>query len=383
MRQVGIAITLEAGGIGIRHGIGRFARLHGPWRLHHVPSAAAFASNRCRLDGLITRIDGTPPRGFAPRDIPTVDLSSAEPKPAHARVLPDDEGAGRMAADHLVGLGLRHFITFVGFAHEGWQRRAASFVDRIRNVAGATCTPMAAPLALNNVPADDDVARYASQFASQPRPFGAYAVSDLHATHVLDAARMAGLRVPDDVAVIGTDNAPEVCELTDPPLSSVELNFPAIGFEAAELLSALMESRLESSRAPADQGPTIVVPAERVVARVSTDVLASDDADVVTAARFIRARATTGIDVASVLNVVPVSRRSLERRFRQIIGRTLHDEIQHVRLTHAKRLLVESDLSVMEVARASGFTSQSYFGRAFSRDEGVAPSEFRRQRGLT
>ena len=163
-----------------------------------------------------------------------------------------------------------------------------------------------------------------------------------------------------------------MCDLSDPPLTSVDLNAERIGYEAARLLASLMAG----AAAPAENQ---VVPIGGLVARSSTDVLAIDDADVVSAARHIRKHAIEGIGVDDVLAEVPLSRRMLERRFRRALGRSIHQEIQLVRLTHAKGLLTQTDLSVLQVAHACGFTSQSYFGRAFAKETGLTPLAYRRE----
>jgi LacI family transcriptional regulator len=376
VKQVGISVDLETGGIGIRRGIGRFSRHRGPWQFLMLPGGFGLTQlKQLKLDGVIARMWSESQARLQDLHIPLVDVSNATLRSPFGKVILDNAGAGRRAAEHLLGLGLRYFLAIDSYAHEGFELRASTFRERVLACPGCTCASVRSFRHPHSTPDSREVAYYADAMKAQPRPLGVYAVNDIQATSMLEAARRADLSVPDEVAVIGTDNAPEVCDLTDPPLSSVEMNFDRVGYEAAKLLACLMEDR------SAGQPQTIIVPPGEVVTRVSTDVLAIDDPDIVAAARYIRTHATDGIDVSSVLDVIAISRRRLERRFLEVIGRGVHDEIQRVRIAHSKRLLVETDLSMLEIALASGFTSQSYFGRAFRRAEGVTPTNYRKKVG--
>ena len=193
---------------------------------------------------------------------------------------------------------------------------------------------------------------------------------------VLDAALLAGLAVPDEMAVVGVDNDEILCELCDPPLSSVALNAEPGGYAAAELLDGLMSGRIQKPR-------NILVEAVGVVARRSTEVLAIEDRKVAQALQFIRKHEGEAIRVGDVLHAVPISRRSLEMRFRQALHRTIHEEILRARLRHARRLLRESDITLDELAERAGFGSASHLSAVFSRQMGLPPARYRKRlRGL-
>jgi LacI family transcriptional regulator len=200
---------------------------------------------------------------------------------------------------------------------------------------------------------------------------------DIRARHVLDACRRVGLAVPDQVAVVGVDNDEFLCNLTDPPLSSVAPDTRRTGYEAAALLDRLMSGR-EKSR-----GQSTFVQPLGVVARRSTDVLALADPDVSAAVRFIREHACDGIAVKDVLDEVPLSRRVLEGRFRKLFGRTPHDEIARVRFERVRRLLRETSLPLAEVAQRSGFRNAEYLATAFRREFAMSPNDYRRTAGVT
>src|SRR5262249_18051437 len=181
-----------------------------------------------------------------------------------------------------------------------------------------------------------------------PKPVGVLASHDDQGQQLLDACQRAGVRVPDEVAVLGVDNDEFLCHLAQPPLSSIALNTEHIGHEAAALLDRLMRGR-KAPRKP------LLIPPLGVVSRQSTDILAVDDAEVSAALRLIRQRPRHGLTVAEVLREVPLSRSLLERRMRQAIGRTPKVEILRLQLDWVRELLAETTLSLDQIAQRAGY----------------------------
>jgi LacI family transcriptional regulator len=202
-------------------------------------------------------------------------------------------------------------------------------------------------------------------------PLGLMACNDDRGRQVLEACREARLRVPEQIAVVGVDNDELLCELSDPPLSSVVLNAERGGYAAAALLDRMMRGRVRRPR-------RLVVEPLHVVTRRSSDIIALEDAEVASALALIRQQATAPMQIDEVVEHVQISRRSLEMRFRQHVGRTIHDEIERMRLERAKRLLLESDLPIPRVASSAGFNSASYFVQVFCRQVGQTPARYRR-----
>src|SRR6185503_20204950 len=182
-----------------------------------------------------------------------------------------------------------------------------------------------------------------------------------------------GLTVPDEVAVVGVDNDEQLCELSDPPLSSVILDSRRAGYKAAALLDELMSG---APSVPRDH----FIPPLGVAARRSSDAFAVDDPDVAAALRYIRDHACEGIGVAEVLDAIPLSRRVMEYRFKKAIGRSPHEEIDRVRLNRVKDLLRDTDLSLYQIALRVGLHPE-YLSAWFKRSAGVGPSDYRRECG--
>jgi len=138
-----------------------------------------------------------------------------------------------------------------------------------------------------------------------------------------------------------------------------------IAADTIEILAAILATAGSTS-------PELVAKGPREVATVA-DRLVADTL------RLIWDQSQRDLTVADLERQLPVTRRSLERRFREALGHTIHEEITRCRLERARRLLVKTDLSVKEVAAAAGFPSPDNMGRVFRRLEGTSPQAYRRQ----
>jgi LacI family transcriptional regulator len=206
---------------------------------------------------------------------------------------------------------------------------------------------------------------------SLPKPVGIMACNDDRGQHVTEVCKTAGLKVPDEVAVIGVDNDELVCDLTEPPLSSLALNVEKGGYEAAELLDHLMSGKKITT-------DSIIVEPTQVVGRQSTDVLAIEDRLVSEALQFIRNNAKRTIQVADVVAVARVSRRSLEQRFRKILGRSINHEIRRVRVEQVARILIETNKSIGQIALDLGYPGVDHIARYFRAEKGISPAAYRK-----
>jgi LacI family transcriptional regulator len=180
--------------------------------------------------------------------------------------------------------------------------------------------------------------------------------------------------VPEQIGVLGVDDDHLLCEFSSPPLSSVIPDTQRTGWQAAEMLSRLMRGEKVAPELH-------LVSPVGICARQSTDVTAVEDVHVARAAQFIREHACGGIGVSDVAAAVPLARRSLEKRFRALLGRTLREEITRVQMQRVKDLLVGTDLPLAQIAERAGFRYVEYLTVAFKRECGVPPSVFREERG--
>jgi LacI family transcriptional regulator len=284
----------------------------------------------------------------------------------------DNEAIGRLAAEHLLDCGftrLACYGTRRSRLHQWSEQRIRAFQERARR-ADVPCPVFRSPSASphNWLKLQTQLSEW---LIGLDKPVGLLACTDLRARHVLQVCGTIGARVPDEAAVVGVDNDEMLCELTTPPLTSIEQGSRRIGCEAAALLDRLMTGR-------AAPRLRYVIPPEGLMARQSTNVVACPDPDLAAAIRFVRDHACDPIKVSDVLDSAQVSRSTLERKFQAALGRTVHAEIQRVQIERARRLLVETNLLVKQVAQRSGFRYVQYMTSVFRRHSGQSPAEYRK-----
>jgi LacI family transcriptional regulator len=376
--------TARAYGRGVLQGIVRYARLHGPWAFYVTPGDLQQVLPRMEDwggGGIIGRIENRetaeavlaaglpmvaiiPDRQVLPHDRRAESLSELDA---------DSHGAGRMAADHLLEHGLRQFAFVGAFDSPLWSvRRQEGFCQRLAEV-GFTCSVYPLPDRPSDRQWGLEQGALGRWIRGLPKPVGLLACNDDRGREALVACRGAEVQVPEDVAVIGVDNDELLCELSDPQLSSVAFDTQKAGYMAAALLDGLMSGRIHEPQ-------YIVTEPIRVVARRSTDILALDDRTVATALRFIHDHPRRPLSVGDVVRQVPLSRRALEVRFRRVVGRTIHEEIQRVRLEYVRRLIRETDLPLKRIAQQCAFGNAGQLTRAFFNAFHVLPSHYRAQR---
>jgi LacI family transcriptional regulator len=197
--------------------------------------------------------------------------------------------------------------------------------------------------------------------------------SDQRGPQFLEACRRAGVSVPDEVAVLGVDDDEPLCEICNPPLSSVNPAHHRVGYEAARLLARLMAGKA------APREPVFTLPAG-VTTRLSTEVFAIEDRPLATALRLIREHCCDGLDVEAIARRTGLSRSVLQRRFRATLKRSVHQEILQARLKRAMDLLAASNLPLADVAERTGFKHQEYLGAVFKARTGQTPAEYRKER---
>ncbi|HYG21752.1 MAG TPA: DNA-binding transcriptional regulator [Verrucomicrobiae bacterium] len=358
-------------------GIANYAHHHGPWQFYWEPGGLEEGSQMLRnveADGIILRDTGKLEEALD-CGIPAVVIGHRKSEvPGVVNVITDSDTIGRMAAEHLLSCGFKHFA-YCGYARTEYENTAWSGLRKIsfqRRLDQAGMT-VVSHYEISRAGHDrgDELRALADWLHTLPKPIGIMACNDECSQRVMEACKAAGLAVPDVAGVIGADNDEIVCGLTNPPLSSVAIDFQRAGYEAAHALSGLMRGYDGISR-------RILATATQVVARRSTDFVAADEPHLGKALRFIRDNARTSISVDDVARNSGVSRRSLEKRFRAAIGRSILEEIRRVRTDQIARLLVETDLPINEIAEL-GFAEVQHFSRYFRSIKQVSPSEYRKR----
>jgi LacI family transcriptional regulator len=366
--------TSRAFGRDLLHGIARYSKLHGPWAFYreprnlksHIPHLKNWNAN-----GIIMRNSVFSKELFGLK-IPTI-MVLHHPKSLGdlPTVATDGKSISKLAAEHLLSKGLRNFA-FCGFDEFYWSNERLFFFRKYIEDAGFNLTSYDEQIKRKFKTWEKEQLQMADWIKILLKPVGILACNDDRGNHVLEACKIAKLSVPDEVSVIGVDNDTLLCDLTDPPLTSVALNTESAGFYTAELLDKLMHSQPVSNK-------QIVVSATHVVCRQSTDILAIDDQEVSDAMRFIRQNAKVKIPIDEIVNKTSLSRRSLELRFRKLLHHSILDEIRKVRADLIAKMLIETDLPISEITAAFDFTDQEHISRYFKKEKFVGLRQFRKQ----
>jgi LacI family transcriptional regulator len=377
----------RAYGRGCLLGVAAYVRSHGRWSVLHIErglteNVPKFLKS-WKGDGIIARIENEKiAKAVADLGVPAVDLRGSH-RPVNGAMLDTDPRiVTRMAAEHFLDIGFRNFA-YIGFPGVDFsERRLVAYQEYLKSRGMDVHVYSPHP----HVQQSTDVLGWeargelegksiAEWLQSLPRPLAVFACNDVRGRQIIDACGESGLSVPEEVAVIGVDDDEVICELSNPPLSSVQPDTLRLGYEGAALLDAMMSGQ-------AAQEETIFIPPKGISHRLSSEAAAVDDREVATAMQLIRDHACEGLSVQDVVGRLHVSRSTLERRFHAAFRRTPAMEIERVRMSRAKLLLMETRYKLSKIAVMTGYGTASQFATAFKRHAGLTPGDFRKQTQL-
>ena len=348
-------------------GVAEYAQRNA-WRMMLVRRRGEEAARevfKLRPDGIIAYIADQALVDTADRlSVPLVDTAISEVDVPMSVSL-DNREVGRLAAESLSRLGLKHF-GYCGVRGKRASGERQSYFAQHLQQSGFSLAAFSQRVAEG----ESRMASLTAWLESLPKPVGILTFDDKLGERVLTACRWSDLSVPDRVAALGIGNDDLVSKLTWPSLSSINVPAERIGFQAADILDHAIRGM------PVEEPRRQILPTG-VTMRGSTALLAVQDTAVESADRYIREHAGDAIGVAHIARAVGVSRRTLDRRFAKALGRSVHEELTAVRMQNACVLLSESLETVAYIARACGFRSAASFSRAFHRQIGCWPIEYR------
>ena len=385
VRKIAVVLRLAFGsGRDILYGISRYARKHCRWQLHIINFAGDDTLAEIRhverkgVDGIIANgLDNTLIASHLSRSsTPLVVIGARSPGLRRrmknlAFVRNDDVDIGRFGATYLTSLGLARSYGFVDWAATGYASilRREGFMARFNGTdADVRIYSPTADLEKGSL---EDISALAKWLSSLPKPTAVMAVHDLRAIHVIEAAAMANIRIPRDLALIGVDNDELLCDTAEPTLTSIAPDHIRLGELAAETLNDLMNG---TSRRHA---LTIRSSVKTIVERQSAKPVTPATRLVQQATVFIRRNALKGIGAMDVVNHLGVSRRLADMRFRQFTGQSILSAILKIRLDEVKRRLRDTDTPIAKITANCGFHGENYAKKLFKSRFGISMTAWR------
>lgn len=360
----------------ILFGVNDYSKEHGPWNLHvesYLGDNHVQIPDRWTGDGIIARIHSESfAKALESIRVPIVNVSNIQLKKAiFPRVTNDLQAAARLAFDHFRERGFVHFGYYSLLARPYVSVHRASFARAVQKEQ-YLFSDLSSNLATTRLPEWNPINRKLSEWIHQlPKPIGILTWNAESAREILNICRLESISVPDQVSVMSGTYDDVLCELSEIPISGIQVEARQIGYKAAVELH-----RLFQKKSPQNQEP-ILIPPTRIITRRSTETFNIADLPMMKAITFFRENLSQAISILDAARFAGVSRRVLERRFRATLKRSPAEELKRLRHERAKQLLIESDLSLSQIAESAGFRSPSHFGSQFRALSGETPHEFR------
>jgi len=372
----------EGYGRGLLRGITKYSQLFGPWSFSRMPplyreaggiDAVIKWAQDWGADGIIGQMQSAEDaQRLAQTGIPIIAQDVIE----RFKNIPNITGlyreTGRMAAEHFLQRGFTKFA-FYGFNDIVWSReRLEGFEQRISE-AGHSALVYEHPS--NEKPElwSYKASPLVKWLLGLPKPLALMACDDNQSMHVLEACKIAGISVPEQIAILGVDNDEVVCNLSEPPLSSISLNTEKAGYEAAQLLEKMM-------RGASKEMHDIIAEPLHIVVRRSSDIFAIEDKELAKALRFIYYHFREPIHVESVVSATALSRRVLEKRFAAVLGKSILNAINDLRTEQVALMLTSTNMPIGEIASACGYTDEKNLARFFKLKKKETPLSYRKNR---
>ena len=377
-RQKRVLLALGWYDHSLHQGIEKYAREHG-WHLYADLAREKVIPWGWEGDGILAWLGAGDDLAEFVKAVnkPTVDFSLRRPQLKYHRVLEDHAHAAQLVADHLLSRGFVNFLFYSDADNWSYEERGHGFINALKK-AGHECAWLRWHQSPDFTAGRDEWKKkrrwLAAEMKKARKPLAVFAANDHQAMDVLESCESARIAVPEQVSIVGAENYLLASDTMRTPISSVDTNLETLGYRGAELLDKLMAGK----SVPKDP---IRIPAIGVVARKSSDILTIKHKNVAKSLRYIWEHSHEPICVKDLVGIAAMSRRGLHKAFMDHLGRTPGQELQRVRIDHAKKLLADSSQKVETVAGMCGYQSINSFCIAFKRATGISAKQFRQSIG--
>ena len=359
-------------------GLVRYAKGVGSWSLQRMPLYYSLMHGergvleyvkRWKADAIVAQLNEVDIDLFKELNIPVVVQNYEDRNQAVSNLTGDYFSTGVMAAGFFLKRGYRNFA-FYGFKDAIWSReRLDGYRQEIEKHHYYLST-------LENNKNEEEWnynhTGLGNWLMALPKPVALFACDDYYALQVSETCNLYDIDIPGEIAVLGVDNDELLCNISDPSLSSIVLDVENGGYRVGELLQRLIN---EKNIEPVN----IVIDPLRIECRGSTEKYIISDKYIQMVMEYIEENFSNAISVKDLLKKVPLSRRVLEKKFKEETGITLYQYIQNCRIEQFSRLLLTTDSSLLDAAFLSGFDNYKNVSRVFKKYKDLSPAEYRKK----
>ena len=368
-------------GRGLLEGIVQYSNLHGPWLFYMKPEFYRQGKKKSHkwfrdldVDGIIAHTwDTDLINSIVNFGLPAIICGLEKPRRNAYRLLTDESAVGRMAAEYFLERGFKQFA-YCGFDDMIWSQQKCHGFKCTLAKSGFGLYVYRQPMAKYLHKADKEQIHIATWLKSLPKPVALMTCNDDRGIDVLAACKITGLKVPEQIAIMGVDNDELICNFSHPQLSSIALSTKRAGYEAAKVLDKLIRGQKL-----AENEKEVFIHPLHIVTRQSTNIMAIEDQQVAEAVNFIHKNSREMLQVKDVAEAVGLSRRALEQRFRKVLSRSVHEEIKYNRVNLMANMLIGTNLSLSQIAGLLGYPDTSNISHYFKQKKGISPSDYRRK----
>lgn len=372
----------EEYGKSLLKGVTRYSHEFGPWVFCRMPSYYRETkgiegildwAKEWKANGIMGQFyNDSDPKRLLDEGIAVVAQDFKEPHSTVPNITGDYFKTGHMGAEYFLRKGYENFA-YYGFKDIVWSReRGQGFEKRLMEEGHSVHFFEHKRKLKSRELWYYKPSALSKWLKSLPKPIGLMTCDDNQGMHITEACRLTKIRIPEEVAVLGVDNDEMLCNLSDPPLSSIGLDTVKGGYESARLLHRMIQTKNKEFY-------DIVVKPTQVITRNSTDIYATKDEYIGMALKYIHNNMDKNLKVEDVLLQVPLSRRSLEKRFLKVTGHPVYEYIFNLRIEKFTNKLLETDLTIFEIAVDLGLNDSKNIARQFRQVKGCTPVEYRKR----
>lgn len=362
-------------------GVVRYSKEFGPWMFYRMPiyyrelygdEGVVKWAKKWKADAVIAQLSDINIAALNKLKIPIVIQNYRDRHATISNLTGDYYRTGVMAAEFFLQKGFR-FFAYYGFSDTVWMReRGAGFENALKEKGYDIYLFQKTRNTGNTDKWTFDADKVSTWLSGLPKPIAMFACDDYHALQITEVCKVFNINVPDDISVLGVDNDELLCSISNPPLSSIELDVQNGGYELGRLLHDLIEKR--------KQPPVnIVIRPLRIVTRGSTEYFAVADRNIENVLKHIKQNYMQILSVGDIVRISHSSRRVLEKTFKKETGTTIYQYIQQLRVEKFAELLITTKLSLTDAAYKAGFDDYKNVSRIFGKYKGSTPLQYRKK----